>query len=302
MGAIADKKLGDFLPTIDAYRPVALSVAAILGLVVVLPGAERSEMSSRFADFETTPASDGGGEQVPVTRDDEPADAAGDPAPAERATSPSAPPIRPSAPAALPPERSTSPRSSAGSGGATSGNRSASPSSPSPPPYEAPSPSPTSSEPDAEPLEIVAWGWASTTGGSPLPTRSAENIPEGTMPVGTRIAQTDKVSFLRLDGDGSELVLVEDEEGRRGSEFETSPVQLCQLVDGEWEEGENQPMSDAPEHDPDACVPGLERPDGTWAFTLFTFADPTDARGFALVPTDDAPVDFQVTFTAQAAD
>jgi hypothetical protein len=148
-------------------------------------------------------------------------------------------------------------------------------------------------------LRIAAAGWASSTGGTPVGT-TVETIPEGALPVGTRVGQADKVAFVRLIGDATALVLAEDAAGRRGSAFDSTPVQLCQIDEPGWEAGEDQAMSDAPAHDPDLCAPGQQGADGTWSFTLTLFEDPTDDRGFALVPTEDAPLDFQITFAGQA--
>jgi hypothetical protein len=292
MGELADKRLGDFLPTIDAYRPVALTVAAILLLVLVLPGAESSGEPT-VPDFASAAASEdsadagvdstvsGGGVATPVGSGDAPAIA------------PASPPVASSSrPAAVTPSPSPSPAPSP----ATSAS-----SDPAPAPRSAAGVG-SGSDPttDAGPLRIVETGWASSTGGSPLPTATAERIPDGTLPVGTRVGQHDKVSFLRLSGSGSALVLAEDAGGRRGGSFEAPPVQLCQVTDGAWEAGEGQAMADAPDHDPDRCIAGQQQPDGTWSFLLSIFDDPADERGFALVPTDDAPLDFQVTFASQA--
>ena len=286
MGAIADKRLGDFLPTIDAYRPVAIAVAAILGLVVVVPGAVR-DAGGPIADFSSTPASDGEDLAAPPT--------AGGDGTSDRGPSPSAAPAPTTRPAvgaqpvrATPPApRATAPSPSGG------GTRAASP--------------PAAIVPDAdqgpggvgsESLRIAAAGWASSTGGTPVGA-TVESIPEGALPVGTRVGQTDKVAFVRLTGDATALVLAEDAAGRRGSAFDASPVQLCQVTAAGWEAGEDQAMSDAPPHDPDLCAPGQQGADGTWSFTLTLFEDPTDDRGLALVPTTDAPLDFQITFAGQ---
>lgn len=287
MGAIADKRLGDFLPTIDAYRPVAIALAAILGLVVVVPGAARDD-GGPIADFSSTPASDGEDLAAPTT--------AGGTGLSGRAPTPSAAPTPATGPAvgaapvrSAPPALGSAAPSSSGGGARTVG-----------PP--APIASGTDGGPagaDVQSLRIAAAGWASSTGGTPVGT-TVESIPEGTLPVGMRVGQTDKVAFVRLAGEATALVLAEDAAGRRGSAFDTSPVQLCQVTAAGWEAGEDQAMADAPPHDPDLCAPGQQGADGTWSFTLALFEDPTDARGLAIVPTADAPLDFQITFAGQA--
>jgi hypothetical protein len=287
MGAIADKRLGDFLPTIDAYRPVAITVAAILGLVVVLPGASRGD-GGMVADFSSTAASDEADlAGPPVVGGSVPSDA---PAPA---ASPSTSPSPGRAIGATPARSGPAPSRAAVTPGAGG------PPAASPPGAIAPGFERSPSAADGEPLRIAAAGWASSTGGTPV-SATVESIPDGALPVGTRIGQTDKVAFVRLGGEGSALVLAEDAAGRRGSAFEAAPVQLCQITDAGWEAGEDQAMADAPAHDPDACTPGQQGADGTWSFSLALFDDPADDRGLALVPTADAPLDFQITFAGQA--
>lgn len=285
MGTLADERLRNLVPTIDAYRPAALAVAVVIGLVIVVPGAQEDE--SPTAEFAAASTTDGGTE----------AGSAPTSTPAPTTTSPptTAPTDDAFEPSSPPP---TSPPTTDASS--------------SPPTTEASSPSGFSPDdegaddgddagaPEQQPLQVAASGWASTTGGSPLATGSVENVPEGTLPVGTRVDQDDKISFVRLTGDEMQLVLAEDEEGRRGGEFEASPIQACQITDPGWEPGGDQPMSDAPEYDPDNCAPVQLRPDDTWAVSLLLFEDPTDERGLALVPSEDAPLDFQVTLLDEA--
>lgn len=295
MGGLADKRLRDFLPTVDAYRPVALAVAAILGLVMVLPGAAQGGGSSPVTDFASAPAA-----SADVMEGPEAADAGAPPTSA--APVPSGAPVRAGTPAGTsvtttparpvtvpsrPPSSATGDDSSApvtpDDRGAVSGDDLGSGDAP-------------------EPLRIVGSGWASSTGGTPLATSETEGVPEGTLPVGTRVGQSDKVSFVRLAGTASSLVLAEDAAGRRGSAFEAPPVELCPITDEQWEQGEAQPMSAAPAHDAERCVAAQQRSDGTWAFDVVAFDDPADPRGFVLVPSAEAPIDFQVTFAGQAID
>ncbi|HSP03627.1 MAG TPA: hypothetical protein VLR27_09015 [Acidimicrobiales bacterium] len=290
MGAIADKRLGDFLPTIDAYRPVAIAVAAILGLVVVVPGAVR-DSGGPIADFSSTPAADGEDLAAPAT---DGGDGTPDRAPSSSSAAPApTPTARPAVGAQ--PVRATSPAPRADAASPSGGGARAG----SPPAAIVPDADGGPAGVGSESLRIAAAGWASSTGGTPVGA-TVESIPEGALPVGTRVGQTDKVAFVRLAGDATALVLAEDAAGRRGSAFDASPVQLCQVTAAGWEAGEDQAMSDAPPHDPDLCAPGQQGADGTWSFTLTLFEDPTDDRGLALVPTADAPLDFQITFAGQA--
>ena len=268
-------------PVLDRYRPIALTVAAILVAVAVLPGAtEGSEAAP--ASFDSAPPAGDVDEEPP---DDVPDDVSGD-VPAETTSSNQDDTPTTDAPSFTPPTPSfdsTGPAtSSAGPPTAPSG------------PSSAPAGGFASDAEEAEPISIVEWAWASATGGTPVP----HDIPEGSLPVGTLVGQPDKASYIRLTGDESQLVLTEMAEGRRGNAFEESPVQACQIVEDGWEPGENQSFDDSPEHDPDDCVSVAPQPDGTWSIELLQFASPTDGRGLALVPAPDAPIDFQVTFSS----
>ncbi len=273
MGGIGDKRLRDLLPTVDAYRPVALTVAAILGIVALLPTVDTG--GTDIPSFEAAPT--GSSDELAA------------PAPPPTTTSPSTTALAAPAPTSPPaPSFRTSPSPTT-----AQPNPEASPSpAPAPPPA-----TPGTTAPEPEPVRIRASGWASATGGSPL---GATDVPDGSLPVGNRVGQVDKVAFVRLSGDRSALVLAEDAAGRRGGPFDASPVQACQIVDAGWQAGEDQALADAPEWDPEACVAAQRGADGTWTIPLLAFADPTDERGLALVPAPDAPIDFQVAFAGQA--
>lgn len=281
--ALADRTLRDLVPVLDRYRPAALAATAIIVAVAVLPGAGRGTGLAAPAAFDA-----GFVEDADEGVDDEVA-------------SPSAP-ATPGASAA--PAASPAPRI------APTPAPSFAPARPSPAPSSRPEPAPAPApasvpstggddlageEPEA--LRIVTAAWASTTGGTPLPTE----VPEGSLPVGARVDQVDKASYIRLSGGGSALVLTELADGRRGSDFETSPVQACQITDPGWEAAENMSFDEAPVHDPERCVAATMLADGRWSIPLTGFADPTDDRGIALVPAPDAPIDFQVTFAATVA-
>lgn len=282
MGTIADKRLGDFLPTFDAYRPVALTVAAILLLVLVVPGAGGDAPASP-AEFSSSPANVTATTTAPTTTAAAPTSSPPTTAVASDGdfvrSSPSAPTGPSSPPTTSAPSTESPPTTAA---------------------FSAPAGDVGSQDSEPEPLRITESGWATAGPAAPLAGTLADDVPEGTLPVGTRVGQHDKISFIRLSGDDTTLVLAEDASGRRGNSFETSPVEVCQITDGGWEPGEGQSMDAAPEYDADSCVAAQQQPDGTWSIGLFLFEDPTDQRGFALVPSADAPVDFQVTFAAQA--
>lgn len=280
------------VPVLDRYRPVALAAAAVLVAIAVLPGATRGSDSARQALFDA-----GAGNETDSAPTSAPATAAPDGGDAPAG-------VGGSDVAATPPPPDFSPSSGNSSfspSGASSSERSA-PASVQPTPTSvAPSPgfgagTDSGSEPD--PLRIVVTTYASTTGGTPIP----DDTPDDSLPVGTRVGQTDKASYIRLSGEGDRLVLTEVSGGGRGGDFDTSPVQACQILDSGWEgSDEAVAFAEAPEHDPDDCVPVTPQGDGSWSLLLSGFADPADDRGFALLPSDDPPLDFQVDFAARAS-
>lgn len=286
MTALADRTLRDLVPVLDRYRPAALAATAIIVAVAVLPGASQGPGFAAPAAFDAGFAEeqDEGGQE----------DAAEDATPTTPvvggAPTISAAPAPQIAPA--PPVRSFTPSSP------NSFDTPAASPAPAPTPAGDPIGSGDGSADAPEALRIAAAGYASTTGGTPLPPE----VPEGSLPVGSRVDQVDKASYIRLSGSGSTLVLTELSEGRRGTDFESAPVQACQITDPGWQAADNMSFDQAPAHDPELCVPASMLSDGRWSIPLTMFADPTDDRGLALVPAPEAPIDFQVTFAATTAD
>lgn len=168
------------------------------------------------------------------------------------------------------------------------------------PPTDAPTPeaTPTTTPPttvapavDEAPLTVRGWGWATRLPATPLPT---DSVAEGTAPVANRLGGVDRVSYLRLAGDQTELVLVEHADSAREA-LGPGQVAICPIVDEDWDEGPEQSFDDAPVWDTESCV-GASELDDKWTFDLSGFTDRTGDAGFALVPTVDAPADFQVAF------
>jgi hypothetical protein len=163
---------------------------------------------------------------------------------------------------------------------------------------EAPA-SPPPSQPSVErptgatPLSIRGGGWASRLPATPLP---GDEVADGTFPVANRLGSVDRVSFLRLAGDATVLVLAEDPDASREA-LGAGAVAACPIEDDGWDEEPEQSFDDAPTWSEDSCVAGVEA-DGRWTFDLSSFEDRTGDAGFALVPTVDAPADFQVAFAA----
>jgi hypothetical protein len=117
-------------------------------------------------------------------------------------------------------------------------------------------------------------------------------VPAGALPVGKRVGQVDKFSFVRLAGDAAVLVVPEVAEGARTTTGNVG-ISACQITTAGWPERENVPSDQAPKYDANQCVVGSRGADGAWSFNLLTFPTRTDARGFALGPTGDS-IDYQV--------
>ena len=160
-------------------------------------------------------------------------------------------------------------------------------------PTAPPPPSPPVDPPADAPLTVRGVGWASRLPATPLP---GDEVPEGSFPVANRLGQVDRVSFVRLAGDATVLVLSEDADASREA-LGAGAVAACPIEGDNWEEEPEQSFDDAPTWSEDSCVAAVED-DGRWSFDLSSFEDRTGDAGFALVPTVDAPADFQVVFTA----
>ena len=157
-----------------------------------------------------------------------------------------------------------------------------------------PTTAPVTTAPGASaPLTVRGGGWASRLPATSLP---GDDVPEGTFPVANRLGSVDRVSFLRLSGEDATLVLVEDADAAREA-LGPGAVAACPIEDEGWAEEPEQSFEDAPTWREDACVAGVEA-DGRWSFDLGSFPDRTGDAGFALVPTVNAPADFQVGFRA----
>jgi hypothetical protein len=146
---------------------------------------------------------------------------------------------------------------------------------------------------ETRPLRVVEYGWATATAGTPL---AASDVPDGTMPVGKRIGRDDKLSFVRLDGTTTDLVLSEASSGQRTPPAGAIGVQACQSTEADWTPGGGKTFDEAPAYDSTQCVAGVRSADGQWRFDLTRFIPRTDRRGFVLVSTPDAAIDFQVAF------
>ncbi len=279
VGSISDIKLGHIVAGLGRYRPVFAVVGAILALALILEGPEVVGQTDRFAGSNQANTLRSGQSASPTTTtapQNRP-DTFSAPSPLGGADTAATPPRQPSSSdsATRSPSSSYSPPpASSTDGGSTGGSR--------------------SFDDEDEALTIAAAAWASRTGGTPL---GGTGVPEGSLPVGTRLGQDDKRSFIRLSGDAASLTLfpVEGEDGHRTPE--EAVIRMCQITEGGWEEAEGMSFDDAPPYDEEDCVDGVRNDDdGSWSFNLFLYVNATDNRGFAIVPGADAPLDFQVAF------
>jgi hypothetical protein len=153
--------------------------------------------------------------------------------------------------------------------------------------------SPSADQTAVTPLTVAAKAWASRDAGTPL---ASTDVPAGTLPVGNRLGQLDKASFVRLSGTATTLTLTADPSGARNLAGAGS-VQACPVT-ASWTAADAMALDQAPAYDTTKCVAGTHPDDSTWSFDLGAFADRAGGNGFALVPAPDAPVDFQVAFKA----
>lgn len=284
MDRLSDVRLGDITKGLARYRPVVVTVIAILLMAAFLPG-ERAERGGLVA---TAP---------PPAR------------PVANAAASTA------APAAVPTDAPVAPSSSFDSApqsfavqpsGTFATGRTFESSSGS---FTAPPPAfsgdASAAAPDAEiattpggfeadkpkPLTITARLYATLGAGTPLAT---QDVPDKSSPVGNRLNQEDKRSYVRLAGTATDLMLTEAPQGRetRGPAL----VRACQVLDADWPEGKGVALASAPKIDAGACVLGVRASDGVWTFDLSGFANPTDTRGIALTVAPGSGVDFQVNF------
>jgi ubiquitin len=284
MGSIGELSLGDIGRALGRYKPVVLTVLAILVALAVLPKPDRppglgatglagAGISTPAPAATARPAADGPADS------DAGGDALASPVTSETSfgsfsASPSFDSDDTSSGSSDFPD-GPSGGSSSDFGPITSGTSTAD----------------TTGEPQApKSLRIVGTTWATRTAGTPL---AKQDVPEGTLPVATRVTDS-KRSYVRLAGDGTALSLTEEPTGRRDSSGPVK-VQACKVT-ATWEDGEAVALQDAPPFDANKCVQGTASGDGGWLFDLSSFPDRADDKGFALVPGEGAGVEWQVAF------
>ena len=293
MGALGDVTFADIARALGRYRPVVFTVFAILVLLWVLPnpnhGGGSAGTASRAGAIASvrTPAV-AAGTEVSGASTDSAAVAGG------TVGEPSAADV--SGGGTLGSSSSSySPPASFTSGGDSSSTYTYSPPSNGSSSNDlGGSTSSTTPGGDAT-LAIAAATWSTKTGaGTPLGTTG---VPDGDLPVGTRLGSDDKHSFVRLRGRSRTLTLQVDAAGARAAINGDVKIQACQVTAASWAESPGAAFDAEPTWDATTCVAGTPSADGTtWTFSLSRFTDPADERGVALVPSSGAATDFQVTF------
>lgn len=264
MGSLSEISLGDITAAAARYRPVALTVGAVLVALAVLP--EPNFKDNPLASAPTFDSADASFGERSTDTGDVAAQPLGD-----------APPVTVEPNVDFDSEFSTdfaaggesfsSDTDSARGFGATTSDSSF-----------------DSSEP--APLTVVRSGWWSRTPATPL----TSGAPKGALPVGKRFGQDDKRSFIELAGEASVLSLKESDEGRRAS-LGAPALAICPIT-AEWQEAEG--MAASPPYDAASCVAGSYGDGGLWSFDMAKFGDAASWEGFAIVPAPGSPVDFQV--------
>jgi hypothetical protein len=154
---------------------------------------------------------------------------------------------------------------------------------------------PAGSDGDTEAVRVASGGYASTAAGTPLATAG---VPDGSVAVGRRGTQTDKVAYLRLTGGGTPLELTVDPEGV--STFaDLAELRLCIVTEKRWAVGQGDVTpANAPDVDCSDAVSGKRSTTGDrWTFDVSSL-DLSAIPGVAILPGADALApDFQVVFT-----
>lgn len=160
-------------------------------------------------------------------------------------------------------------------------------------PTPARSASPSTRQPATATPTVLHTGWATRAAGTPV---AAVGVPEGSLPVGNRVGQIDKASFLRLGGGWQSLALDVDPDGTAG--IGEAAVQACAITTAAWEPVAGSGFDEAPEWNPDDCAAGVTGAAGDqWTFEIGRIEQ---RFGIALVPGPGAPVEFQIAFRVRS--
>lgn len=293
MGSLGELSLRDIGRAFGRYKPVAATVVAILLALAVLPEPDRPPGLASTSGAEiATPAP-----VAPAASVGDDVEAAPD---ASIAGDSFAPPV--TSGTSFPSFSSGSSFSSDSSGtsdsgssafpsGSSSGDGGSSSSNFGPITSGTSTADTTGAAEEPKPLQLVGAAWASRTGGTPL---AKQGVPEGTLPVGSRV-EDDKLTYVRLAGDGTVLGMAVDPTGARDTNG-PAKIQACKVTEA-WKDGaEAIPIQERPAHDINRCAQGTLSASGAWVFDLSSFPNRADQFGFALVPAEGAGLDWQVTF------
>lgn len=267
MGSLSEISLGDITTAAARYRPVAVSVAAVLVALAVLP--EPKFKDSPLASAPTFDSADASFGDRKADTEDVAAQPLGD-----------APPVTVEPNVTFDSDFSTE---FAAGGDAFSNGAEGSDSARG---FGATTSDPTVEPSAPAPLTVVRYGWWSRTPS----TAVTGAVPKGALPVGKRFGQDDKRSFIELAGEASVLSLKESSEGRRAS-LGAPALAICPIT-AEWEDAEG--MAASPPYDATSCVAGSYGDGGLWTFDMSKFGDAASWEGFAIVPAPGSPVDFHV--------
>lgn len=151
-------------------------------------------------------------------------------------------------------------------------------------------PTTSPASPAPKPLSIFDSGYASQAGGTPVEQQPAN----GGLPVHVTGGNATKFSFLRLVGTESILRLQEVSDPGANVNATMAELKMCPIESGPWSPQRGVAMSQAPKYG-SACSTGTRAANGQWTFDLSN-QQPARADGFAIVPTNNPALNFQVVF------
>jgi hypothetical protein len=142
------------------------------------------------------------------------------------------------------------------------------------------------------PLEIVASGYSSASGGTP----AEQSPPRNGLPVAAFGGNDVRRSFVRLRGTETTLRLKAMPEQNATLNGDQAAVKACGITTPNWTPARGQKLDAGPAYDAGLCSTGTAGADGVWTFDLTYFGSVEAGYGFALVPAAGTLPSFQVTF------
>ena len=159
----------------------------------------------------------------------------------------------------------------------------------------APFPEATGSPSSQGPLRITGGGYAAADAGTPLATAG---VPDGSVAVGSRGGQVDKVAFLRLAGDPGVLQLKVDANGANVLD-QNAVLAACPVTQSSWKIGQGDVTPAAgPQYSCSLTSPGVRSSDGTtWTFDLSSLDLSNGVAIDPVVSPTEVTKSFQVVFS-----